>query len=358
MKDSNINIKNNLNNLYGDRVPESVLDKMELVFNEIREMKDIEIKQERTTKKSWRRPLVAAATITILIGLGFCRPVVAAVKAIFNISDRGIERAVDNNYIQNNTSIVEAKNIKISINNLVIDNSKLAYGVSAEFKDKSMLKGGDRIDFQGVIINDQGKVIMSSLNDDQELPKDYTPIIGGDYQEDGFDKDGNKYSVKTLLFSPEGKITKTSALKFEIKNIVIFKDNKVINNISGDWKLDVKVDDKFWNVKTVNYLAKEATSGVEIIKAEAGTTGLNIKFKVPGRIDENIAHSYVKDDKGNVYHIDGVLGEEYKDGYTIASTNYSITKFDNVNSFKLYINCDDTDKKTKKEIVVDLEKEK
>ncbi|MDD7796119.1 DUF4179 domain-containing protein [Clostridium sp. 'White wine YQ'] len=358
MKDSNIEMKNDLSRLYEDSVPKSVLDKMELAFNEIREMKDTEIKQERTIKKSWRRPLVAAATITILVGLSFCRPVVAAVKAIFNINDRGIERAVDNNYVQNNSSVVEDKNIKVSIDNLVIDNSKLAYGVSAEFKDKSMLKDGDKICFQGIIKNAEGKVIDNSLSDNQEVPNDYTTIIGSSQEDGSFNKEGDKYSAKTLLVSPEGMITKTSALKFEIKNIVVFKDNKVVNNIAGDWKLNVKIDDKFWDVKTVKYNVSKKVNDVEILKAEAGTTSLNIKFKVHGRIDENIAFSYIKDDKGHVYHIDRDLSEGYEDGYTIASTNYSITKFDNVNNLKLYINCDDTDKKTKKEIVVDLEREK
>lgn len=323
------------NSLNGNiEIPESVIDKAEGAFNEIRRYKTQKVgKKSAFIKKQW----VAAAVAVAFLGLTFNQPVIAAIKAALWGNHAGIERAVENGYGQEiKTSSIKSDGVETKITNVVIDKSRLGLSVDVKFDDLKSIKNVASMYLDMVITDSQGNIISGDGYPNQ-------PVGGIEFTTDTTNKESGNLKYNVLFQSPTAEIPQTDQLKAEIKSIALYTENKAdkpIKIIEGPWDHNVLLDKQFSNNKGVAYSATSDNKEVSIISAELLPTGFNVRFalNVPNPHDENIVSmTQLVDSNGNIYKSSGMASMSTENNKTIVSMTFEVSSFDKVDSLNLVL---------------------
>lgn len=128
-----------------------------------------------------------------------------------------------------------------------------------------------------------------------------------------------------------------------------------IANLTGNWNLNIKLDEAMVNSEVVNYVVDKENDIVEVIEARGMATGLKVKFRINTPVDETII-SQVKllDKKGTEYRSDRIASMGIVDGKDIVEMTFEASKFENLDKFDLVVE----DLNGKDEVVKLIKKEK
>lgn len=313
-----------------ENIPEGVMNKINTSFEIIREKERLAKSKKNRLRKRFS---AVAAVLLLIIGISSYKPVFAAVKGfLFGVGDKGLQRAVDNNYMQKLSNIyTEADSIRIEATDIVVDSSKMAINLKLNFKDTSIIKNKDNIMFAFNLKDENGNIIID----------DGGGIVNGLMQQPNLSrKESGEATVSIVMDSPEGKIPKSKSLLLEVRRIYLEKNNELEKRINGSWALNIPVESKFVDGKTIKYNPIENNSKLEIISAEAFPTGLIVKFTAKNNgNDENIINRAVLIDKNNKeYRISGSASmENLPESKDLVIMNFDATSFDNLDELKLKI---------------------
>ena len=113
-----------------------------------------------------------------------------------------------------------------------------------------------------------------------------------------------------LLNNLNHTFPKSNNLYISFSKVNIFRNQKNVRAITGNWNFDVNVADKFVNREVVKYTASKSND-IEVISAELTPTGLDIemKFNYPINAEELVRNIKVQDDAGKEYFSDEVVAE-------------------------------------------------
>lgn len=341
-------------------IPDSVLEKKEIAFNKIRKNK------KEKFKFSYKHKIVASIMAVIIIGgIAFGNTAIAAIKKCLFPNDYGVQKAVDNGYIQNiENNVMKDNSVEIKVNNVLRDSKRVVLSLNLKFDDKSLMKYFKCIKLDCSIKTGDGKEVPMDENYNFSLDRETGELVFNDILSilDGF---GNENMV-----SAAKDFKNINSLNLEIRKIELYADVsakmdpktlpkldndtkkqleeagvKLYRVIEGTWKTNIKLDEKFKDIKPIVYKTSEKNDFINIVSAEMMPTGMDITFNFKNQTKplsqetlNEIDNITLVDDKGVIYKpTERIVQTCNDDNKTNVTKTFSVTAFDKIGNLKMII---------------------
>ena len=310
---------------------------------------DINIPQEFThtiknglskNNKKWgiigMKKIVASILCIVSMGTGM----VLASNFLGNLwSNNGIKTALDYGYVQNMEMDYNVQNdLGIKLDSIILDDSNI--GIVFNYKIPSDLKDIDRVTLTDITIKDENGNVIFEDGNKNDLCTGYT---------EEFASENGLIKQALLLNNLNHTYPKSDTLYISFSKVSIFRKQKNIRTITGNWNFCINVSDKFTNGEKIKY-APSQSENMEVTYAELTPTGLDIeiRFNAPINAEKLGGNIKLQDNEGNEYFPDGFVAENELTT-PIIKTCFPITTYNAYGNLKLII-------KTNKEIIIDLNK--
>lgn len=299
----------------------------------------IRTKQKKKNKVAWKIA-VAVCCVVISGSMVTNESVRASIKTFFNFNDKGIEKAVNEGFINENSISAYDNGIKVILESYFADSNKMGLSFKMKFDDSKMLKGMDTVSLDYRIKNGNGDYIMEDIPDTKTLKGKNQYISSLNEKNSKLDLKNNEVQFDVILESNEGSIPKLENAVIEVETVKFFKNNKMIKGIDGIWNVELNVE-KSNVVNSVEYKSENNASKIEIISAKANPTSFNIIFAVDDEYIDfkkfSTRNMKLIDENGKEYQSSSGYSQESNDNKTIIATNFSLSSYDNVDKLKLII---------------------
>ena len=290
--------------------------------------------------RKWRfiemKKIIASILCIVFMGTG----IVLASNSLWNHwNNKGVKTALEYGYVQNVEMDYNIQNdLGIKLDSIIIDNSNI--GIVFNYKIPSNLKSIDNIAIKDIVIKDEKNNIIFEDGNEKSLSTGYA---------EEFASENSIVKQAILLNNLNHTYPKSNNIYISFSTVNIFRNQKNIKTITGNWNFDINVTDKFINRETIEYTAGQSKD-IEVISAELTSTGLDIEMKFNSPLNaENLGKNIkIQDKDENEYFLDKLIVENELTTPTI-KTSFPITIYNAHDNLKLII-------KTDKEIIIDLNK--
>ncbi|AXI08246.1 hypothetical protein CUC15_04385 [Oceanobacillus zhaokaii] len=286
----------------------------------------------------WKRVATAACALIVTGVVLTNEHVMASINEFFNFGDKGIEQAINNGFIQESDSTITDQGIKITLDKHFSDANKLGLNFHLAFEDPSILNNVREVSMDYRLKNGDGDYIYEFIPDTKPLKGDNRYTSGSEHQNPILDIKTGEIQYDVLTDSNEGVIPSLRDAVIEVESVNVFYNTGEIKKIDGNWKLSVANKDNEKPDLTVQYAMKDQTSIIQVTKANANPTSLNLTFSLDG-IYENentFVDMKIVDEDGNEYGVTG-FRKSTRNNKTIISTNFPITSYSEANKLKLIV---------------------
>lgn len=360
---------------------------------------EVELKRNKKNKKnkniiynfSIRKVAVALISLVIIsTSAVFAKDISSFIKKVFTIKDNeGVDTAINNDYIYEILEPVfsTSQNIRIGIEEFLMDDYTLDLNFSVQFNDGTFVSAEDKLYIPDMLITDENNKILCSL--DIKNAQNF-------FKEKGMNSDiqsvlNNSINVGTSLFTDRA-IDEHSILftlncsaceeKFpQSKKIYITFNTLKLNNytVNGNWKFELTVPEKFVNRKATFYNVTNCNNKnvyKDSITVEVFETGTKFKMNMylgdydyyhskseDIRKDSVLDSQYIIQEKS---YIENEMGEKYypamsaendcicslsMDGNLNYNETFNLTKFNETEKLKIVLTTIDNE-----QIIIDLQK--
>lgn len=290
--------------------------------------------------RKWRfiemKKTIASILCIVFMGTG----IVLASNSLWNHwNNKGVKTALEYGYVQNIEMDYNIQNdLGIKLDSIIIDNSNI--GIVFNYKIPSNFKNIDNIAIKDIVIKDEKNNIIFEDGNEKSLSTGYA---------EEFASENSIVKQAILLNNLNHTYPKSNNIYISFSTVNIFRNQKNIKTITGNWNFDINVTDKFINRETIEYTAGQSKD-IEVISAELTSTGLDIEMKFNSPLNaENLGKNIkIQDKDENEYFLDKLIVENELTTPTI-KTSFPITIYNAHDNLKLII-------KTDKEIIIDLNK--
>ncbi|RHW32144.1 DUF4179 domain-containing protein [Neobacillus notoginsengisoli] len=288
----------------------------------------------------WKRVATAACALLATGVVLTNTNVMASINEFFNFGDKGIEHAVNKGFTQENNSTVTDQAIKITLDRHFSDANKVGMSFQLVFENPSILLNAKEISMDYRLKNGDGTYIVEFVPDTKALKGDNKYMSGAEHQNPLLDVKSGRIQYDVLFNSNNGVIPNLQGAVVEVESVNVFYETGELKKIDGNWDLTVANKDKQKSDMVIEYVPQDQASIIQVSKASANPTSLNLTFSVEG-IYENentFAHRMkIIDENGNDFAADNSFSMDKKNNETIISTNFPITSYHNAVKLKLIV---------------------
>jgi hypothetical protein len=328
-------------------IKDEELAAINLSNEEIVNVQDKAIKSIVKGSHNKRKTLLAASLALIILiypisQTTLAKTAVAAVNSVIFTSNKNIEEAVKNDYVQAVSSSSYDNGVKINLTDIVADKTKVALSFELKFDDKKMLDNMEGIRINHQICNEDDKILFGFDETDLSDKSVLKAIDSAQTEFEVINKENGIVGYSIILNSNKAEIPELKKLKIKIKSInynILGYANKNGKYIIGNWFLNADVSDKFRDYNTIKFVSYDNDKDISIDSAETTPTGTFIRFITNDIIDHNdvFKNLYLIDDKDNKQKVSGSVDREDVEGKFIYTVNFPITVSDKPNALKLLI---------------------
>ncbi|MBC2401372.1 DUF4179 domain-containing protein [Clostridium saccharobutylicum] len=313
-------------------IPSVVRISLDSTYDRIRAMPK---KKNRVVGK-----IAAAVCCVVILGSMVTNESVrAGIKTFFDFNDKGVEKAINEGWISENSSSACDNGVEVTLDSYFADCNKIGLSIMLKFNDSKILKGIDKVSLDYRIKNGDGEYIEEFIPDTKPLKGKKQYISNVNDRNSKIDLENNEVQYDVILESEEGAIPKLENAVVEVESIKFFKNNKKVKDIDGIWNLKLN-GGKSNDINAVEYKAVNNTSKIEIISAKSSPTSFNITFSVDGECinEKEFMPKDIKlvDGNGKEYQSNG-YSSELKNNKTIISTNFSLSSYEDFDKLKLVV---------------------
>lgn len=325
-----------------------------MLFSYFDNNKDIPLSTQDTIINAFNRPskpislvykiqkvaIILICFVILTTGVVFAKDIIKFITSLFSNTTEGIDKAVENGYVQNvDMDFIYDNGIGIKVDYLIMDDSNLDISFVYDVGDYSDV---DAVALNEYIIRDEnGNVIYYNF-------EDYKTNFNGEslatycYNINRLPKTFDNYLHESILFAGNN-FPKCKNLVFEI--ISIKKQN---NKIDGNWIFNINLSSKILE-RNNNYYTASYNKFINNISTLLTETSLKINIELNTSIDNNILLS------PNNIRLKNNLTQEYScieiksgniqnpDSNTISLINleFDMSKYsENITDLNLYIKLD------------------
>lgn len=272
----------------------------------------------------------ACAIILITTGIVYAKEIKNLSRNIFNYDikgTQGVEVATNKEYIQNvNMEYIESNNTKFKIDYVTMDDTNLA--LNFNFLLDVNADGFRGISFYNMkIYDDKNNMIYT---EEEKFPNE-SIALGIGINKTVF-LSGNNVIQSFLIESD--RFPKTKSLRITFEKITLYNENNgnpITKELNGDFDITVKLDEKFYNRKTITYDIenKENKDDLGLERVFLTDTSFNLIINNP-KLNEISVELKDKDGK-TLYSEKNIYLKNTNDDTCKKIAKLDATKYDNLN---------------------------
>lgn len=304
-------------------------------------------KKENTTNNAILLKRVAVFVLSLGVITAttvYAKDIVNFISRIFTNSNSGIDKAVDNGYVQNvDMDFIRCGDIGVKVDYLLMDDKNL--DISFVYKYYGDDIAFDNITFGNLTIKDeQDNVLCLMTEDDSNI--NTSNVFGLSTISSNEVEILNNNSARESLLILSNKFPASKLLHIKITDIALMQNNNV-KYINGNWDFSIRIDDKFVTRNSYEYSSTESPY-VDNIIASLNNTSLSIELKLNTLFDEATLYRrnsiILKDENGNKYRPTEMLSQNNnttdEPNSSEITLSYPISTYDNINKLYLHISLD------------------
>lgn len=283
----------------------------------------------------------------------YAKDIINFINNIFTNSNPGINKAVDNGYIQNvDMDFIIYNDVGVKVDYLLMDDKNLDISFVYKYYDETSSFVG--LTFNNLTIKDEQENILCVMSDspynltnnilDSSITTSNKPIFI------------DNTTLRESILVSSNNLPDSQVLYVEITQMTLTTNND-IKYINGNWKFSINIDNKIVTKNNSEFSFTDSAY-VDSINAELTATSLSIELHLNTLFDEAILYTrnaiVLKDENNNTYRPTQMLSknnntsEPYSSDITLL---YPISSYDNINKLYLHISLD-----SNKEINIELTK--
>lgn len=252
-----------------------------IAISKMRKESDITMKNKKNIMIKRGIGIVACFAV-IFSGIVYAKDIENYFKKIFNNSTEAIDKAIENNYVQEeNMNYTYDKDIGIKVDSLVLDDLNLDISFNFEIK-KDNIKSIRFKDF--IITNDNDKVIFRSEFKYAETI-DELPLYNSLTWINKPIKLTDTTYADSILFGLRPKKEDFQKLYFDIKSVQIIYIDDTQEIIDGSWKFDLEISEEMRTNTNITYTLLEKNEYVESAIATLSPTGMIVELNLCSPFD-------------------------------------------------------------------------
>lgn len=230
--------------------------------------------------------IILTGLFTITGGVVFAKDISQFVHNFFNFNT-GIDTAIQNGYLENpKNAITESNNIKIIIENFLMDDNNLNFTFYITSTTNKSLGEIKDISLKDFIITDENNNIIYS--DNIELIKSFCNNNGIEFNSEKFNDSFSNSGVNNYIKNKRSNsfeciynftslnYPKSKYLYINIKKIIF--NNIETESINGEWSFALDVPEQFYNREMISYSIKSNNSNIELKKLQVTDTGTKLEL--------------------------------------------------------------------------------
>lgn len=311
-------------------------------------------KEENTTNNAILLKRVAVFVVSLGVITAttvYAKDIVNFISKIFTNSNSGIDKAVDNGYVQNvDMDFIKCGDIGVKVDYLLMDDKNL--DISFVYKYYGDDVAFDSMTFGNLTIKDEEDNVLYCTSPnivENNLIKTNTYSYNNQQLT-------NDHSFRNSILITSQKLPASKILHIELSQVALTL-NAERTYIDGNWNFSICIDDKFVIRDSYEYSSTESPY-VDNIVTSLNSTALSIELKLNTLFDEATLYRrnsiVLTDENGNKYRPTKMLSKNNNNSEPYSSTitlSYPISTYNNINKLYLHISLDSS-----KEINLELSK--
>lgn len=302
-------------------------------------------KEKSTTIIMLKRVAVFILCLGIVTATSvYAKDIINFITSIFTNSNPGIDKAVDNGYVQNvDMDFITYNDVGVKADYILMDDKNLNISFVYKYFDENITF--DSLTFSNLTITDeQDNYLCVSLEKDSDI-KDLD-VLGDSIRSVNEPELIDATSVReSLLVSSKG-FPNSQVLYIKISRMTLVINNE-IKYIDGNWNFSINLNDYFVKRESNEYHATSSPY-IDCINASLTNTSLDLEILLNTQLDNSIvlkrSNIVLTDENGTTYKYTKVSSgnniEPSKEYISIITLSYPITTYDNINKLFLHINLD------------------
>ena len=343
-----MNFDDKLNKVVNDEIniPESILKKKDIAFEEIRKSKK--------KKRRFNNGFIAAAVLLILVTGIFSikgENVLATIKEFIFKYNQGVEKAVENGYYkQLQDYTVSSDGVEIKIDKVILNSKTLFASFVINFEDSNLI--------------DELESIFVDMDIDYEDKKNQQPMFMSKSEVDIENKEvhcyftypldkqinGNYLKINineiNLMTNSESKLSWDPSVSELDKESYTARGIKIFKKFKSLWSFDLDVNSIIQEDINYSYSSLESTGEMELVSAELSPTAMKIIIKDCSELNFYelsliITDMKLTNDNGETFGILETIISEEEDNVKYIKVIFEATVFDENENLYLEIIKDD-----------------
>lgn len=273
----------------------------------------------------------------------YAKDIINFITNIFINSTPGIDKAVDNGYVQNvDMDFITYNDIGVKVDYVLMDNNNLDISFVYKYYDDNIEI--DNISFNTLSIKDENNNMLFWLSENAIPNNDGIVLLDTNAKFNNIEKNIENKTIRSSLLLTSENFPNSQILTISISSIAI-KINNQSTYVDGNWNFSINLDNKFVTRNSSEYHSNSTSPYVDSVKTSLSNTSLIIELNFNVLLDEmnfirptnitlydnnNVNYNYTN---LNIKNISTV--EPYSSVMTIT---YPITSYDNIDSLCLHIN--------------------
>lgn len=231
----------------------------------------------------YKKTIVASICLILTSSIVFAKEINNYLKQLFNNSNKAIESAIDNNYVQTeNMNYIYDNNIGIKLDNLILDNLNLNILINFNTNQKN-IKSIRFKDF--ILTTENDSTIFNSEFEFKDSPEELPLYDSFTWINNPTQINENTF-IDSILFGLKTDHEQFNEIKFNIKSLDIIYNDDSQEVINGNWKFNIKINDTMKNNSTVTYIMQEPNQYIKTCKLTISKTGSVLELTTHKKIPD------------------------------------------------------------------------
>jgi len=284
-----------------------------------------QIRETKVSKKSNRKPLVAAAVVLLSAGLLSQTPIANAMGNLISEFGHFLSQNVQQNLVQPLGVQDVSGKFNITANEIYADSHQIGLRLSIQANEDIDFDNLNMLEFR---LKNNGQYIAEVISDTQPLRSD-NQMMSSFEGSSSFNEATKTFEYILLLNSTQGLFPQLQNVELSIENLNFDTPNGIAQ-VAGAWQLDFDAS----TIKAFMHIDYHATNanGFTVTKAQATPTGFVLTYSYPSNstlVQENPEgfRAVLVDEEGNEFEMRTAWQEEAGET-TVMTKVFNYTGFD------------------------------
>lgn len=295
-------------------------------------------KEKSTTITMLKRVAIFILSLGIITATTvYAKDIVNFITNIFTNSNPGIDKAVENGYVQNvDMDFITYNDVGVKVDYLLMDDHNL--DISFVYKYFGEATNIKELKYADLSIKDEQNNVLCFVSEDTTNTNVIDASIDSTKEQQFIDDT----TIRDSLLITSKEFLNSKKLYIEISKITLTLNDE-IKYINGSWKFSINLDDNFVTRNSYEYSSTNS-SYVDNIVTLLNATSLSIEMHLNTLFDEATLYTrnaiILTDENNNTYRPTKMLSKNNNTFEPYSSTItllYPISTYDNINKLYLHI---------------------